>query len=202
LCLRDVQDSSWSRTVAECLEPAVQTPAYLADEGRLVKMASRQWASHGNMGEIPGALGSPEQRADRDHEMARRRHKEVIKNTYAAQLDQRKTIEEAKMSSLEESRLRATQLDTSRAADLQLVVESRQAFDAGRRSILYEPPSRAEWLKPAPPHLTSHWDTIASHHNDPPPRKQERLITSYRRAFPAAEARPLTPQVPAWGGAY
>ena len=87
-----------------------------------------------------------------------------------------------------------------RNADMQLVVESQQGLDMGRKTIVLEPPSRAIWEKPSPPHLVSHWETIVSHHRDPPPRKHERMIMSYRKAFPSAELRTRTPREPMWGG--
>ena len=93
------------------------------------------------------------------------------------------------------------QLLNQRNSDMTLIVESKEAYDNGRKNIVLEPPSNQEWTRAAPPHMTSHWDTITSHFRDPPPRKPERIIHCYRRAFPYADQRPLTPRGPSWGGA-
>ena len=87
-----------------------------------------------------------------------------------------------------------------RSADWQQLVESKIA-EVGRRAVVLEPPSTDDpnWA-PAPPHRMSHWDTIAGHHKDPPSRVHVKMITSYRRAFPEADNRPLTPRRPQWGG--
>ena len=88
-----------------------------------------------------------------------------------------------------------------RTEDGQQVIESRVA-ESGRRAVLLEPASSNDptWSF-APPHRTSHWDTIAGHNFDPPSRVHVKPITSYRRAFPDADYRPPTPRRPQWGGA-
>ena len=93
-----------------------------------------------------------------------------------------------------------------RTNDWQQVIESRE-MESGRQKILLEPPSsdatdpegNALW-KYAPPHVTSHWDTISRVNKDPPPRTHVKTIAAYRKYFPSVENRPPTPRHPVWGG--
>lgn len=89
---------------------------------------------------------------------------------------------------------------STRTEDWQQVIESRVA-ESGRRTVHLEPASSTDpsWSF-APPHRTSHWDTIAGHNLDPPSRVHVKQIISYRRAFPEVENRPPTPRRPVWGG--
>ena len=102
---------------------------------------------------------------------------------------------------------RKARLDAAkmRLADIQLVAESKVELEHGREIIKVEPPSNEGWQRPAPPHLTSHWQSISGVHADPPTRDLEghKPIVSYRRPFPPgglAGMRPLDERVPVWGG--
>jgi len=190
--LRLTDADSWSGTMRECLQPDANSAAFLHEGERMI-------ASSSSCGSLLSASSS--QQADRE---ARIVHRRVAKEAYAQQtaaIEQRIAQEEDKLSGILEGRYRAAQRAAQRTSDLQLVVESRLAFDDGRKPVVYEPPSKPSWAKPAAPHLVSHWDTIAAQYRDPPPRKHERSITSYRRAFPDMEQRPPTPSSPIWGGA-
>ena len=71
--------------------PSHHTPAYINDQDRYVKMSTSQWASKSPSGDnIPGQLGSPDQRADRDHELARRHAREMKQYMHASALDEKK----------------------------------------------------------------------------------------------------------------
>jgi len=87
-----------------------------------------------------------------------------------------------------------------REGDSQQMTESRIS-EQGRRFVVLEPPSSEDpaWSF-APPHRTSHWDSITGHNRDPPSRVHVKMISSYRRAYPEAENRPDTPRAPQWGG--
>ena len=94
----------------------------------------------------------------------------------------------------------------NRTADWQQVVESREA-ESGLEKILAEPPSSEVTDKEgnllwqsAPPHLTSHWNTISKVNRDPPARQHVKMISAYRKYFPTADKRPPTPRKPVWGG--
>jgi len=190
--LRVTDADSWSSTMRECLQPDANSAAFLHDGERMI-------ASSSSCGSLLSASSS--QQADREARLA---HRRVAKEAYALQaaaIEQRIAHEDDKLSGILEGRYRASQRAAQRTSDLQLVVESRLAFDDGRKPVVYEPPSKPSWARPAAPHLVSHWDTIAAQYSDPPPRKHERKITSYRRAYPEMEQRPATPNSPIWGGA-
>lgn len=173
-------------TMADVMLPAYGTPGYV-DEAERVSPRPGMWC-------CPDSLALQRKKAARQELFTTRRaEREATMRAYQDRQDDRlRELDDAK-SHVQTSHFR-------RSADWQQLVESKIA-EVGRRAVVLEPPSTDDpnWA-PAPPHRMSHWDTIAGHHKDPPSRVHVKMITSYRRAFPEADNRPLTPRRPQWGG--
>ena len=99
----------------------------------------------------------------------------------------------------------------TRTMDWQQVLESREA-EVGRRTVTLEPPMHddSKWGG-APPHLTSHWSTIAGTFrkqgqalDDPPAREIGGVAREYgRKAFNDPPHAPPAHHIagkPIWGG--
>jgi Ca2+-binding EF-hand superfamily protein len=173
-------------TVRGCLLPIEDSPAYASEAVRLTPR--------------PMMWSSPESSALKERKAAKQEAARVRRAQRDARLFETQAAEAERTAQLETSRFAAHQEFAQRTMDWQQVIESRIA-EAGLRTVVMEPPgsSHPAWA-PAPPHRTSHWETIGSRNLDPPSRAHVKPIVSYRRAFPEVDQRPPTPRKPVWGG--
>lgn len=173
-------------TVAGCMIPLAGSPGYLDEIARLTPR--------------PAMWTSPESAEAAQRKAARQTAARTRQSERDARLEATQAAEVSRSERLESARYEAHRAFSTRTEDWQQVIESRVA-ESGRRTVHLEPASSTDpsWSF-APPHRTSHWDTIAGHNLDPPSRVHVKQIISYRRAFPEVENRPPTPRRPVWGG--
>lgn len=182
--LCDVRAVLKTNNIRECMEPPPGAPGYASGPDQHKRVEAELLA---------------EQVLKREQLGAVRQAQEERYNRREQALDEAIARRERRVQRLDSSRITAKAITTKLVSDSQLVTESRDT-EQGTLKVAFEPPSTAEWRKPAAPHLTSHWETIGSRHHDPPARKQHKMLTSYRRAYPHMENRPWTPPSPRWGG--
>jgi len=174
ISLQESEVEVGSVSVSECLMDT-ESAAYARDQERhrstqrygLVDPRSTQWST------IEGA-DDRERRAQ-----TRRTHMETRKENHSA-LEQRKAAETDKVESRRAARIREQQETKQRVDAMHLCVDSRFELDKGKMRVDLEPPAVETHTRLAPPHQSSHWHTIQGRHRDPPPRDQQRMISSYK----------------------
>jgi len=185
-------ESSLSNSVAGCLLPQFGSPSY-AEESVRLSPRPFNW--------------SPDRREMMASKVAKQRAAARRRKERDSVLLARHESEDAEEERLETARYLVQKEFGQRIADWQQVIESRVA-ESGRMHVLLEPPSsdatdpktgQQVWSH-APPHITSHWDTITGHNKDPPARTHVKTISCYRKYFPSVDDRPPTPRHPVWGG--
>ena len=186
-----LQESNLRHTVAGAFCPVLDSPSYASEAVRLSRR-DQMWspaASEQHSRRLDRWQAQHERQAARDEAVRARNERE---HTKIEMRDWHKYLAQVEYA--------------QRTNDWQQVIESRE-MENGRQKILLEPPSsdatdaegNALW-KYAPPHVTSHWDTISRVNKDPPPRTHIKTISAYRKYFPAVDNRPPTPRHPVWGG--
>lgn len=185
------QEANLRTTVAGAFNPILDSPSYIGERDRLERR-EQLWSA-----------GGVEDSAKRQ---ARRRAQHIRQSAREAALRARNEMEHRKIEMRDWHKFLARTEHANRTADWQQVVESREA-ESGLEKILAEPPSSEVTDKEgnllwqsAPPHLTSHWNTISKVNRDPPARQHVKMISAYRKYFPTADKRPPTPRKPVWGG--
>ena len=190
--LHTVQEAIATKTMREVMKPLPGSPAFVRESERLVRSAREQQFP------LSVTIKEKERRDLQYRAESNATHARQLAGRLQDSLEARASREEA----LDQSRVRARTLYAERNKDLQLVHESKTELDIGLKQIVTEETPFPKVTSRAPPHLSSHWETISSHHNDPPPRQHTKLVVSYRRAYPDAERRPETPPGKAWGGIH
>ena len=172
------------QTVAGAMYPVSDCPSY-ADEKTRLSARPMFWTS-------------PESSPRRER-LAQARASRIAQRDRALKTHQDAVQDHLQM--MDDARIRTHRMHKARTDDVQQVLESKLAEEGQRRTVLLEPASSDDpaWSV-APPHRTSHWDTITGHNFDPPSRQHVKPIISYRRYYPEAEHRPPTPRHPVWGG--
>ena len=176
--------SKVTKTVAGAMYPVSDCPSY-ADEKTRLSARPMFWTS-------------PESSPRRER-LAQARASRIAQRDRALKTHQDAVQDHLQM--MDDARIRTHRMHKARTDDVQQVLESKLAEEGQRRTVLLEPASSDDpsWSV-APPHRTSHWDTITGHNFDPPSRQHVKPIISYRRYYPEAEHRPPTPRHPVWGG--
>ena len=107
-----------------------------------------------------------------------------------------------KVAAILDARTRVKASLDRRRGERQLCFLTRD-MENGKAPIVVEAPARPGWGG-APPHMTSHWRTIAGHLTDPPPRVNAGVASVYgRRSFPERGNTPDgRPGLVSWGGSH
>ena len=189
--LHTVQEAIATKTMREVMKPR-------QDRQRSCARASAWFEALASSSFLSVTIKEKERRDLQYRAESNATHARQLAGRLQDSLEARASREEA----LDQSRVRARTLYAERNKDLQLVHESKTELDIGLKQIVTEETPFPKVTSRAPPHLSSHWETISSHHNDPPPRQHTKLVVSYRRAYPDAERRPETPPGKAWGGIH
>ena len=197
-------ESHGSRSSAECLFPGAESHHHIPEDARLAHTSSIA-----SLRSVSSAItnGQPdaEQLAQKDRRMMR-----------LSDLGRRQLERDSRMQSVIAQReSRAAHHDGARArlkaryekrmGEHQLVQLTREC-ENGKAPVLVEGPPNGTWVG-APPHLSSHWQTISSNLCDPPARESAASLRSSggRRSFSEAqlhrgESRGVGKFV--WGGAF
>ena len=186
-CLLTVENQQRTKTMRDVFYPPDDAPAFASESERLVRSAREQLS--------PRAPVIKAQ--EREAAQVRTQRLAAQNRQRAEQLQDSMEARLARENAVNNGRIQARQSFASRNKDLQLVVESKEGLDVGKQVITTEP---TLYSGLAAPHQSSHWQTIASHNHDPPPREHVKMVVSYRRSFPHAENRPETPVGASWGG--
>ena len=189
--LLDLEDATRTRSVAQCFADApANSPAFNSEARRLRRLGESSLRE--------------EQTEDRSREISRRQAHAARAAKYRDAEAQSRSRADAQREGYDEGRRRRQAQYGATISDLQLAAESKIELEHGRETVLVEPPASIGWgNRPAPPHLTSHWNTITNHHADPPPRGERgetNKIISYRRGFPPGGLAGLSHA--SWGGAH
>jgi hypothetical protein len=189
--LLDLEDATRTRSVAQCFADApANSPAFNSEARRLRRLGESSLRE--------------EQTEDRAREHSRRQAHAARAAKYRDAEAESRSRADAQRDGYDEGRRRRQAQYGATISDLQLAAESKIELEHGRETVLVEPPASIGWgNRPAPPHLTSHWNTISNHHADPPPRGERgeaNKIISYRRGFPPGGLAGLTHA--SWGGAH
>ena len=187
LNLRAMQAAQSTRSMRDVLMPEAGCPTHAYDAERHVRTSREQWATENTQ--------RHRQRMQDRNEFSALHHRQRTE-----QLQDALTARNQRADALDQARVRARESYSNRTKDFQLVMESKHELDAGKSNVIMEPPSSPSWPRGGPPQMVSHWSTINGQHNDPPARQHVRYISSYRRAFPGGDRRPLTPTGAQWGG--
>lgn len=109
---------------------------------------------------------------------------------------------ERKASDLESIKAQRLHDYTRRIGHHQLIQLTR-GMENGKAPVQLEPSPLPGWV-PVPPHLSSHWKSIAGQHADPPRESAIQLrATGGRRSFPEKQHLPVADASKVvWGGAH
>ena len=160
-------------STAECFYPKPGTPSYMDDCGRLDRR--------------PLTWNPPNTTRSKMLSLQHERGERIAQRHKALIVSQQRELDAA--DKLEQSRVRSVAAYHKKGEACQRVTESRR-FQTGLETILLEPSSFLG-CREAPPHMTSHWNTIQGSHRDPPKREQTTMVVSYRKAFPEQYYRPV-----------
>ena len=191
------QEIASSRSTIECLYPDRGSHHFISDAERLASTSSIA-SSHAISSAALNARSDPAQACMRE-QVARRLAAIGSRQMHRdATLSKSIAMIEARTEAIDASRVRLQAKRTKRIGEQQLVALTR-GMENGKAPVLLERGPSPSWV-PTPPHLSSHWRTIAGRLDDPPPR--ERVGAHGRRAFPdrAAPVEP-PPGAVVWGGA-
>ena len=174
-------ESFGSRSSAECLFPGAASHHHIQEGERLAQTSSI--ASLRSVSSATNGQPNAQQIAQKE------RRKQQLSNLGHRQLDRGSRMQ----LMIEQTERRAADQDAARArrkakyekriGEHQLLQLTR-ACENGKSPVLLEGPPDGTWV-PAPPHLTSHWQSISSNLRDPPARESIVSLhaTGGRRSF-------------------
>lgn len=196
-------ESAGSQSTLECLYPGHTSHHHSDDSSRFLHTSSI--ASLNSISNAINGRADPEQvkQAEKRRQKValaqeRRREREHI---FVSTLEERERQEAAAQE------VREQQLSSfHRRFGEQQLCKLTRGMENGKRAVWLDKPVSKSWV-PAPPHLTSHWRTIAGIHRQQfeDPGRDDQKTQPGRRRFPESERGTIVEGPgggkPVWGGA-
>ena len=199
-------ESAGSRSTLECLNPGRLSHHHAEDSDRFLHTSSLA-----SLRSISGpALNAQQDPSQVESRMKRTAKLDVLRaRHYERGIKQQETRakEEERAALFQNTKTQIAARNLKRMGEQQLLMLTR-ACENGKAPIWFERPAHPSWV-PAPPHLTSHWNTISGGHKqlEDPPRQAKagsKVSMPGRRAFPEERLRVHDDRPGAkvvWGGA-